>query len=133
MNARAMKDRAVILTAALLLSACAAQQGSVPLAELHSAPIIRATPPDPNTPAPPPVGTDENTLRAEFGAPDFVRNETESQLWRYDGDNCALFFFLYHERDSYVLRYTETDPVGEDGTVDSDCLSRIKQAGAPAS
>src|SRR5262245_12464008 len=40
-------------------------------------------PPPPRMPPPPP--TDAQSLRAAYGAPDFVRREMDSELWRYDG------------------------------------------------
>ena len=133
MIARAAKNKAAIAAAALLLSACASQQGGGPQTQIRSSPIIRATPPDANAPAAPPAGTGEAAIRAEYGAPDFVRNETDSQLWRYDGRDCALFFFMYRETDSLVLRYAETNPAGENAAVDSNCIGAIKEARAPSS
>ena len=82
---------------------------------------------------PPPTGADESYFRAEYGPPDFVRQEIESQLWRYDGTDCALFLFLYLESDSYVLRHAETDPPGVAGTIDTLCLRSIKDARSPSS
>jgi hypothetical protein len=130
-NASVAKIKAGL--AGLLLTACASPQGEVPQAQIRSSPIIRATPPDPDAPMPPAMGTDEAAIRAEYGAPDFVRDETESQLWRYDGADCALFFFLYREADAYRLRHAETNPAGENNAVDSDCLGEIKEARAPSS
>jgi hypothetical protein len=86
-----------------------------------------------NVVTPPPPGADESYFRAEYGPPDFVRQEIESQLWRYDGSDCALFVFLYFESESYVLRHAETDPPGAGGTIDTACLTSIKNARAPSS
>src|SRR3954468_641178 len=55
---------------------------------------------------------DAAALRKEYGKPDFVRSEANSELWRYDGNHCALFLFLYRERDSLQLRHMETLPRG---------------------
>jgi len=88
---------------------------------------------------PPPPGADESYFRAEYGQPDFVREEGDSQLWRYDGSDCAFFVFLYREStlpDStgpFVLRHAQTTPPGESGTIDTVCLSSIKQAPRPSS
>jgi hypothetical protein len=65
-------------------------------------------------------------LRAEFGAPDFVRKETDSELWRYDGANCALFVFLYREKDIYLLRHIETLPRGAQTPADEACVASVK-------
>jgi hypothetical protein len=91
----------------------------------------------------PPPGADANYFRTEYGPPDFVRDETESQLWRYDGNDCALFVFLYRESDfaesdspesrPYVMRHAETNPPGEGGAVDIACLASIRNAPRPAS
>jgi hypothetical protein len=131
--ARGPNAKAIILIAALALSACATPEGGPPPQRFPAPPIIRSAPPTANVIAPPPAGTNEDALRAEFGMPDFVRNETESQLWRYDGNDCALFFFLYRDAGSYVLRYAETDPAGTNGAIDADCLDAIKRAHAPSS
>jgi hypothetical protein len=130
--ARAARSKAILLCGALLLSACAGQ-GEIPQTALRSSPVIRTTLPDPDAPAPPPLGTEEEAIRAEYGAPDFVRNEIDSRLWRYDGSDCALFFFLYREADVYILRHAETNPAGADSAVDSNCLGRIKAAHGPSS
>ncbi len=55
----------------------------------QTAPGPQAAPRPP--PAPPTAAV---TLRAAYGAPDFVRRETDSELWHYDGMGCAAFFFL---------------------------------------
>jgi hypothetical protein len=118
---------------ALALSACATPQ-SAPVVEVSpevAAPIAPAQPRDGT--APPVIGANEALIRAEYGAPDFVREETESQLWRYDGGECALFVFLYLEAGTYVMRHAETDPPGADGGPDAACLTAIRSAAEAAS
>ena len=134
MIASAAKTGFALISAAMLLAACAAQQVSAPQTQITTPArtqrtLPRATPEIPS----PPIGADEAAIRAEYGAPDFVRNEPDSQLWRYDGSNCALFFFLYQEAGSYVLRHAESAPAGEDDTVDAACITAIKQRRAPSS
>ena len=71
-------------------------------------------------------------VRAEYGAPDFVRRETDSELWRYDGGDCVLFVFLYREADDFLLRHVETLPPG-DGQADAACMNLIKARAPPVS
>ena len=106
------------------LGACATpQSASLPL----------PAPPPParvGTPAPAPR-PDAQGVRAVYGAPDFVRKEADSQLWRYDGKGCTLFLFLYRDNESYRLRDAQTLPPAKDGTADPACLESIKTRGAP--
>ena len=69
---------------------------------------------------------DAASLRKEYGNPDFVRTEAESELWRYDGANCALFLFLYRERETLQLRHMETLPRGSNSATDEACLASVK-------
>ncbi len=69
--------------------------------------------------------TDSVSLRAVYGAPDFVRRETDSELWRYDGMGCAAFFFLYREGEIWRLRYSETNPRGRAMPADTACLTGL--------
>src|SRR5262249_23674266 len=34
-------------------------------------------------------------LQAAFGKPAFVRKDGATEMWRYDGQSCRAFFFLY--------------------------------------
>ena len=79
----------------------------------------------PSEPIPPPPPTDAQSLRTAYGAPDFIRKETDSELWRYDGKNCAVFFFLYREGDLMRIRYTETNPRGKDVAADPECMQGL--------
>jgi hypothetical protein len=70
-------------------------------------------------------------LRARYGAPDFVRQEMDSELWRYDGQQCAVFFFLYREGDAFRVRYSETLPRGMTMAADPTCVESLNgRAGA---
>jgi hypothetical protein len=148
--ARAGIVSAGILGFAGLLSGCATAEAPPGLPQIqvpNRAPL--GTPGDElSAVKPPPPGADANYFRAEYGPPDFVRDETESQLWRYDGNDCALFVFLYRESDSpqsgfpepnfpepnpYVMRHAETNPPGEGGAVDIACLASIRNAQRPTS
>ena len=74
---------------------------------------------------PPPMPTDAMSLRAAYGTPDFVRRETDSELWRYDAPGCAAFFFLYRDGDALRLRYTETNPRGREAVADPACIAKL--------
>ena len=100
----------------------------------------------PVAPAPPVAGLPERSgpavsfairdaaaLRKEYGKPDFVRSEANSELWRYDGTNCALFLFLYRENDSFLLRHMETLPRGAQSATDEACVASVKARFSPAS
>jgi hypothetical protein len=82
-------------------------------------------------PVMPPPPVDADSLRARYGLPDFVRRESESELWRYDGADCAVFFFLYREGDALRIRYAESMPRGTDMAADPKCVDSLNaHAGA---
>jgi hypothetical protein len=125
---------------ALALTACAtppATDTGTETAPLLSG-IFRS--PAPRTPEPivvrpPQEGADADSLKAEYGEPDFVRNEQDSQLWRYDGEACALFLFLYREGEdgALAMRHAETSPAIESGGMDIACLRSVITAATPNS
>ena len=70
-------------------------------------------------------------LRAAYGTPQLVRKEADSELWRYDGENCAAFFFLYTVDGLLRVRFVETLPRGSGAPADGQCLKSIRaRAGA---
>ena len=72
-----------------------------------------------------------DALRTAYGNPQLVRKEDDSELWRYDGDNCAAFFFLYTMGGELHVRFVETAPRGRDAPADGECLKTIRaRAGA---
>jgi hypothetical protein len=82
-------------------------------------------------PVAPPPPVDATSLRARYGPPDFVRREPNSELWRYDGADCAVFFFLYQEGNALRIRYTESMPRGTDMPADPKCVESLSaHAGA---
>jgi hypothetical protein len=136
---------ASVLIAGFLLAGCAAPRVAAPAAPAvvsappppaeaapTPAPIAPAAPPAPIAQSPAAV-LDEAAVRAQYGPPDFVRKESDSELWRYDAADCALFLFLYRENDTYRLRYMESLPRGTDGGPDAACMASIKARGAPPS
>ena len=49
------------------------------------------------------IGLDAYGLRDAFGSPDFQRNEAHAEIWRYAGEGCTLFVYLY-EDESDIMR-----------------------------
>jgi hypothetical protein len=78
-----------------------------------------------------PAPTDGQSLRSRYGAPDFIRREMETELWRYDGEACSIFFFLYREGDALKLRYTESTPRGLNMAADPRCVESLNARGMP--
>jgi hypothetical protein len=77
-----------------------------------------------------PIPTDAQMLRARYGAPDFIRREMDSELWRYDGQSCAVFVFLYRDGDVLKVRYFETMPRGMGMAADTSCIDSLNAHGA---
>lgn len=121
-------------TGALALLAAGLAGCATPMVQ-NPAPAPAPAPPPPpvHAPAPPAPITDAAGLRAAYGPPDFVRKETGAQLWRYDGDHCALFAFLYGAPGAMKLRHMDTLPPGPDGGADPACIASVKARAAPVS
>jgi hypothetical protein len=85
-------------------------------------------------PAAPPPGEpawiasmDAQGLRTAFGQPAFVRKDSSSEMWRYDGATCKAFFFLYPGvSGSTVVRHVETMPRGSSIAADENCLAQLR-------
>jgi hypothetical protein len=76
------------------------------------------------------VGWEADRIRGLYGKPSFIRKEKESELWRYDGQNCAAFFVLYQEQAGLRVHHVETYPA-QGAMGDAACLAGIKsRAGA---
>jgi hypothetical protein len=73
------------------------------------------------------------SLRTAYGAPALVRKEADAELWRYDGANCAAFFFLYTINGALHVRHVETLPRGRDEPIDVACLQGIRTRAAATS
>ncbi len=89
-------------------------------------------------PAPPPagepadlIGLSGTQLQAMFGTPAFWRKEYGSEMWRYDTQQCKVFFFLYPAGHDLSVRHVETLPRGRNTAADPGCLSALR--GKPAS
>jgi hypothetical protein len=125
-RSRKMIRRSFCLIFALLAAGCAA----------------KAPPPvQPNTavipPAPPRGEPDAYLnmpgagLQAAFGRPAFVRKDGATEMWRYDGEACRAFFFLYGT--PLAVRHVETLPHGKQSAADSACLTALRVSPAKTS
>jgi hypothetical protein len=65
-------------------------------------------------------------VRAEFGAPSFVRKDGTAQLWRYDGQSCRAFFFFYDQNGVQAVKHVETLPRGAAMAADTTCLDALR-------
>jgi hypothetical protein len=112
-----MSKRVLAIFACVTLAACAAQQQQQ--ANIPSAP-----------PAGEPAGLTGLAgpeLRATFGAPTFVRKDGMAEIWRYDGQTCKAFFFLYPEGGSApTVKHVETLPRGTSMAADTTCLGALR-------
>jgi hypothetical protein len=111
-----MLRRFSCLILALAAAGCAAPKA--PPASVPSA--IPAAPPrgEPSQYLNMPV----SALQAAFGKPAFVRKDGATEMWRYDGQSCRAFFFLY----GAAVRHVETLPHGAQGAADIGCLTALR-------
>jgi hypothetical protein len=70
-------------------------------------------------------------LQAAFGRPAFVRRDGATEMWRYDGEACRAFFFLYGA--PLAVRHVETLPHGAQNAADSVCLTALRASPAKTS
>jgi hypothetical protein len=72
-------------------------------------------------------------LTAAFGKPAFVRKDGATEMWRYDGEGCRAFFFLYGAVGQLAVRHVETLPHGVQSAADSACLTALRVSPAKTS
>jgi hypothetical protein len=121
-----MLRRFSCLILVLAVAGCAAPKASAP-------PVPSAIPSAPsrgepgqylNMPAP--------GLQAAFGKPAFVRKDGATEMWRYDGQSCRAFFFLYGS--PLMVRHVETLPHGaQNAAADMACLTALRASPAKTS
>jgi len=70
-------------------------------------------------------------LQAAFGKPAFVRKDGATEMWRYDGQSCRAFFFLYGV--PLMVRHVETLPRGAQNAADMACLTGLRTSPAKTS
>ena len=114
-----MKSRNIFLLVFCALTGCAAPTNRVSL----------PTPPlgEPGNIA----GMDSSRIRIAFGVPQFVRKDGATEMWRYDGQTCRAFFFLYGT--PLTVRHVETLPHGPQAAADMSCLTALRAAPAKTS
>jgi hypothetical protein len=108
---------------ALLAAGCAAKSPPAP-----SPPVPAGTAAIPSAPPRGEPGLYLNMaaprLQAAFGRPAFVRKDGATEMWRYDGQACRAFFFLYGA--PLTVRHVETLPHGSQSAADFACLSALR-------
>jgi hypothetical protein len=116
----AMMRRFSCLILALLAAGCAAKAPLLPPAQTSTA-----------IPSAPPRGEPGqylnmavSGLQAAFGKPAFVRKDGATEMWRYDGEACRAFFFLYGT--PLTVRHVETLPHSPQSAADSACLTALR-------
>ncbi len=121
-----MIRRAATLSLALLAAACAAK---TPVPHTASATAIPSAPPrgEPSLY----MNMPGTALQAGFGHPAFVRKDGATEMWRYDGEACRAFFFLYGT--PLAVRHVETLPHGVQSAADSACLPALRVSPAKTS
>lgn len=119
-----MKRILTIAAASALLAACAHK----PVTDRVALP---AAPP----PGEPPglIGISAGALIVALGAPTFTRKDGETEMWRYDGQACKAWFFLYPDRSVMTVRHVETSPRPSTASFDATCLTALRRAPQPLS
>jgi hypothetical protein len=111
-----MKGRIAMVLLCAGLGACATQSSRTAL-----------IPPAPPAGEPSGIaGLASLQVKAAFGEPNFVRKDGQSEMWRYDGQTCRAFFFLYPSGDGTVVRHVETLPRGTQMAADVTCLDALR-------
>lgn len=70
-------------------------------------------------------GMEASRIRLAFGAPQFVRKDGATEMWRYDAPNCRAFFFFYPDSNGLAVRHVETLPHGAEQAADPTCLQGL--------
>jgi hypothetical protein len=113
---------------ALLAAGCAAKAPPPPM----PVPSPSAIPPAPPRGEPGQyLNMPATSLQVAFGKPAFVRKDGATEMWRYDGQSCRAFFFLYGA--PLAVRHVETLPHGAQNAADMDCLIALRIAPAKTS
>lgn len=78
------------------------------------------------------VGMDAAALRAALGAPDFVRRDGRSQMWRYGSGGCTLTVFLHGQDGELTVEHVEGRGLRSLQDVGADCAERLVGERRPA-
>lgn len=71
------------------------------------------------------VGLDADEVRAALGAPDFVRRDGSSQMWRYGSGACTLTIFLHGRDQSLAVQHVEGRRLRSPSDPSADCAERL--------
>jgi hypothetical protein len=141
-TARATAFPLLVMTAALLLSACAQSGKPAPLNVATKQPktpahdVMAPEAAAPAAPATPPatiwqtadklMGLAADQLQAALGAPARIRDEESSRIYQYIGSDCVLDLFLYQEAEgSYRVSYAEARSIRADKKPVDACLKSL--------
>jgi hypothetical protein len=123
-----MLRRFSCLILAFAAASCAAPKESAP----PPVPSASAIPPAPPRGEPGQyLNLPATGLQAAFGKPAFVRKDGATEMWRYDGQSCRAFFFLYGS--PLMVRHVETLPHGAQNAADMACLTALRALPAKTS
>ncbi len=122
----------VILALGIALSACAGSGsnfGSSLSPQNVSAPVRPAPTLKPAPRVDSLIGLDAYGLREAFGSPEFQRNDAHAEIWRYAGEGCTLFVYLY-EDESETMRASFIEARAEaGGELPADpCVADVNRA-----
>ena len=110
-----MKSMLAVTALCVALGACATGSSQQPVAP----PQLVGEPPGI-------VGLAAADVKVAFGEPAFVRHEGANQMWRYDGQTCRAFFFLYDQNGVQTVKHVETLPRGTAMPADVTCLDALR-------
>ncbi len=75
------------------------------------------------------IGLDAYGLREAFGSPEFQRNEAHAEIWRYAGDGCTLFVYLYEdESDTMRTSFVEARAAAGGELPVDPCVAGVNRA-----
>jgi hypothetical protein len=102
-------------------------------------PVARASAPAPARTAERPIasgsgllGLDASALRSILGAPDFVRRDGNTQMWRYGRGACTLTLFLHGEDERMAVEHVEGRGLRSPIDPSADCAERLVGEGRRA-
>jgi hypothetical protein len=136
-----LRSTALLLAAALALSACQTGRGEPPVTTpAQAAAVTPAAAPAPASPAPapqlaalPPVnddpaqlmGLDRDGVSALLGAPHLVRREAPAEIWQYVAADCVFDVVLYARGTSYAVSYLEARDAAAAVQPAQPCLNQL--------
>lgn len=75
------------------------------------------------------IGLDAYGLREAFGSPEFQRSEAHAEIWRYAGDGCTLFVYLYEdESDTMRTSFVEARAAAGGELPVDPCVAGVNRA-----